>query len=47
VRNLLTLSTVSEQLAYSALRWITIQEWDTTPHVYLDLEHWLLTLLKT
>ena len=24
-----------------------LQEWDTTPHVHLDLEHWMLTLTKT
>jgi hypothetical protein len=24
-----------------------LQEWDTTPHVHLDLERWLLTLIKT
>jgi hypothetical protein len=24
-----------------------LQEWDTTPHVHLDLEHWMLTLIKT
>ncbi len=23
-----------------------LQEWDTTPHVHLDLENWLLTLIK-
>jgi hypothetical protein len=23
-----------------------LQEWDTTPHVHLDLENWLLTLNK-
>jgi len=24
-----------------------LQEWDTPPHVYLDLKSWLLTLTKT
>jgi hypothetical protein len=24
-----------------------LQEWDTTPHVHLDLENWLLTLVKS
>jgi hypothetical protein len=23
-----------------------LQEWDSTPHVHLDLENWLLTLIK-
>jgi hypothetical protein len=23
-----------------------LQDWDTTPDVYLDLENWLLTLIK-
>ena len=23
-----------------------LREWDTTPHVHLDLENWLLTLIK-
>jgi hypothetical protein len=24
-----------------------LQEWDATPHVHLDLEHWVLTLIKS
>ena len=24
-----------------------LQEWDTTSHVHLDLENWLLTRIKT
>ena len=23
-----------------------LREWDTTPHVHLDLENWMLTLIK-
>jgi hypothetical protein len=40
------------QLCYAEFRKHCIQthdipEWDTTPQVYLDLENWLLTLIKT
>jgi hypothetical protein len=40
------------RLCYSEFRKHRIQrhdpqEWDTTPHVHLDLENWLLTLIKT
>ena len=40
------------QLCYSEFQKHCMQrhdlhEWDTTPHVHLDLENWLLTLVKT
>jgi hypothetical protein len=40
------------QLCYAEFRKHCIQkydlpEWDTTPHVHLDLEHWLLALINT
>jgi hypothetical protein len=39
-------------LCYSEFRKLSIQrhdlqEWNTTPQVYLDLENWMLTLIKT
>jgi hypothetical protein len=46
------LGEVQLRLCYSEFRKHCIQrhdlqEWDTTPHVHLDLEHWMLTLIKT
>ena len=40
------------RLCYSEFRKHRIQrhdrqEWDARPHIHLDLENWLLTLIKT
>jgi len=46
------LSDVQLKLCYSEFRKHCIhrhdlREWDTTSHVHLDLENWMLTLIKT